>query len=106
MSDKNKINEINDFLVSIIVERKDLLNTIIVEMNNTIKNTLKIDFQYNYDEFCHDYLIAVREFFERHPDVDYTDINMVNFYTNIIINELFVKIKMKYGKNDRTKNNG
>jgi len=106
MSDENKIEQINDFLVSIIVERKDLLNRIIEEMNNTIRDTLKINFQYTYDDFCKDYLSTAKDFFERHPDVDYTDMNMVNFYTNIIINELFVKIKMKYGKNDGTKSNG
>jgi hypothetical protein len=104
MSDEQKNTEIDKFLISLFVEKKQLFSNLIDEINRNIKEVFNINFQYDYDSFCHEYLKLTKDFFRRHPEVDYTDLNMVNFYTNIIIGELFSKIKMKYGSDDGTKN--
>jgi hypothetical protein len=77
----------------------------ILELNETLKES-KIDYQYSYDDFCHDFLEINKEFFKRHPEVDYTDTNMIFFYTNIIIGELLLKLKTNYNKNDGSMDNG
>lgn len=92
--------EIKVFLTSIFVEKRDIFKKMIVEVNNILKNSMKLDFQYNYDNFCTDYMEIFISFFKRHPDVDYMDMNMVSFYTNIILGELFLKLKIKYSNNE------
>lgn len=89
--------EIDEFLISLFVEKKELFTGLITEINRNIRETLKLEFQYDYDTFCQEYLKLTKDFFKRHPEVNYTDMSMVSFYTNIIIGELFLKIKMKYG---------
>jgi len=96
----DKTEEITEFLTSIFVDKRDIFKTMIVEVNKTIKDIMKIDFQYTYDTFCKDYLEIYVSFFQRHPDVDYMDMGMVSFYTNIILGELFLKLKIKYQKDD------
>ena len=92
--------EIKIFLTFIFVEKRDIFKKMIVEVNNILKNSMKLDFQYNYDNFCTDYMEIFISFFKRHPDVNYMDMNMVSFYTNIILGELFLKLKIKYSDNE------
>jgi hypothetical protein len=106
MSVEKEPDEINDFLVTLFVEKKEMFDKILNELNLTLSETFKSDTLYKYDEFCEDYLRLTKDFFKRHPEVDYNDLNMVSFYTNIIIGELFLNLKTKYEKNDRTNNNG
>lgn len=96
----DKTEEIIEFLTDIFVEKRTIFKNMIVEVNKTIKDSMKLDYQYTYDEFCADYLEIYVAFFKRHPDVDYMDMKMVSFYTNIILGELFLKLKIKYQKND------
>lgn len=97
MIDRNE--EIKEFLTSLFVEKRDVFKKMIIEVNSTIKDIMKLDFQYNYDSFCSDYMTIYLSFFKRHPEVDYLDMSMVTFYTNIILGELFLKIKIKYADN-------
>jgi len=95
----DRTDEITDFLTEIFVEKRDIFKKMILEVNKTIKDSMKLDFQYTYDTFCADYLEIFVSFFQRHPEVDYMDMNMVSFYTNIILGEIFLKLKIKYSKN-------
>lgn len=103
MSEENNVDE---FLISLFVERRELFIGLLNEINRNINEIMKIDFKYDYDSFCREYLNLTKEFFQRHPEVDYRDLSMITFYTNIIIGELFLKIKMKYGDNDGRTDNG
>lgn len=103
MSEENNIEE---FLISLFVERRELFTGLLNEINKNINEIMKIDFRYDYDSFCKEYLNLTKEFFKRHPEVDFRDLSMISFYTNIIIGELFLKIKMNYGENDGKINNG
>jgi hypothetical protein len=95
----DRTDEIIEFLTEIFVEKRDIFKKMILEVNKIIKDSMKLDFQYTYDTFCTDYLEVFVSFFQRHPEVDYMDMNMVSFYTNIILGEIFLKLKIKYPKN-------
>lgn len=91
----NKQTEISEFFISLFVEEKELFIPIILEINKNIKD-LKMDFQYDYDTFCKDFLTLIIDFFKRHPDVDFSDLNTIGYYINIIIGELFLNLKIKH----------
>jgi hypothetical protein len=95
----DRTDEITEFLTEIFVEKRDTFKKMILEVNKIIKDSMKLDFQYTYDTFCNDYLEVFVSFFQRHIEVDYMDMNMVSFYTNIILGEILLKIKIKYSKN-------
>ena len=77
--------EINDFLNSLLIEKKETF----IQIFN------KIDIiEYEYENFINDFLECSDEFFTNHPDVDYKDINNISFYINIIINKIFTKLKI------------
>jgi len=103
MSEENEFDEIGEFFISLFVEKKELFSNMIQEINKGF-NDAKIKFQYDYDGFCKDYLRLLKQFFKNHPDVDYKDLNMIYFYTNIIIGEIFLDKKINY-KDDRSENN-
>jgi len=90
--------EITKFLSEIFVEKRGIFQQMVSVVNLTLQDTLKIEYQYSYDEFCSAYLKNFLLFFERHPDVDFLDNTMVSFYTNIILGELLLEIKTKTKK--------
>ena len=92
--------EYRKFLTTIFVEKRDIFKKMIIEVNKALKDSMKLDFQYNYDDFCTDYMSIFISFFKRHPDVNYLDMSMVTYYTNIILGELFLKLKIKYSNNE------
>jgi hypothetical protein len=99
--DKNneRSQEIREFLTSLFVDKRSTFKQMVVEINRTLKEIIKIDYQYTYDDFCSDYLNLFVSFFERNPEVDYMDLELVSQYTNIILGELFIKLKIKYSGN-------
>jgi hypothetical protein len=102
MLEQNEIDEIAGFIISLFVEKKELFDKILNEINQSfsqIKN-----YHYDYDDFCKDYLRITIKFFKNHPDVDYNDMSIVSFYTNIIIGELFLELRTKYKNNDESNN--
>ena len=101
---KNIENLLNDSNITKLKNALGQFETKETVTISEIKDILKIDYQYDYNSFCQEYLKLTKDFFKRHPEVDYTDLNMVNFYTNIIVGELFLKIKTKYDSDDGTKN--
>jgi len=99
----DRSEEITVFLTNLFVEKRETFQEVITEVNKTIKNILKLDYQYTYDDFCKDYLEIFISFFERHPNVDFMDMSMVSFYTNIILSEILLKLKIKSGYNEEGK---
>jgi hypothetical protein len=97
----DKYTEISDFFISLFVEKRELFTPAILEINKNIKDILKVNYQYDYDSFCNDFLTLIIDFFKRHPDLDYSDINTLGYYINIIIGELFLNIKIKHGNEKR-----
>ena len=96
MSEQTEIEELTDFIISLFVEKKDAFDKILNEINQSFSQIK--DYEYNYDDFCKDYLRITIDFFKNHPDVDYNDMSIVSFYTNIIIGELFLELRTKYNK--------
>lgn len=98
MTVEEKKEQISDNLAIVFVEKYDFFKETIGKLNEVFKK-YDIDFQYDYNTFCREYIDKCKSIIDKNPDIDLT--NDKYFLVYGVISASMVSDKEKiYGKHE------
>lgn len=102
MNIEEKKKEILDRLSELFVDRYDFFKETVDKLNELLAR-YDVDFQYDYNTFCKEYIDKCMTILEENPEIDVTD-NKYFLVYGIISASIVSDKEKKYGKGEPEKN--